>query len=55
MAERMPKPAEDAILCSLETASNSELDIFLRWFDLPGLLEYADWTNLMSYGLHGIW
>ncbi|KAG9571281.1 glycoside hydrolase family 18 protein, partial [Aureobasidium melanogenum] len=28
---------------------------YLRWFDLPGLLKYADWTNLMTYDLHGIW
>ncbi|KAI1852652.1 hypothetical protein JX266_002193 [Neoarthrinium moseri] len=28
---------------------------YLRWFDLPGLLQYADWTNLMSYDLHGTW
>lgn len=28
---------------------------YLRWFDMPGLLKYADWTNLMSYDLHGTW
>ncbi|KAK3177855.1 hypothetical protein K4F52_009407 [Lecanicillium sp. MT-2017a] len=28
---------------------------YLRWFDMPGLLEHADWTNLMSYDLHGTW
>ncbi|OHW99356.1 chitinase [Colletotrichum incanum] len=28
---------------------------YLRWFDMPGLLQYADWTNLMSYDLHGTW
>ncbi|KAK5994428.1 S-M checkpoint control rad4-like protein [Cladobotryum mycophilum] len=24
-------------------------------FDVPGLLKYADWANLMSYDLHGVW
>ncbi|VBB73365.1 Putative Glycoside Hydrolase Family 18 [Podospora comata] len=28
---------------------------YLRWFDLPGLLQYADWANMMSYDLHGTW
>lgn len=28
---------------------------YLRWFDLPELLKYADWTNLMTYDLHGTW
>ncbi|KAI0890230.1 chitotriosidase-1 [Annulohypoxylon maeteangense] len=28
---------------------------YLRWFDVPGLLEYADWANMMSYDLHGVW
>ncbi|CAH0045716.1 unnamed protein product [Clonostachys solani] len=28
---------------------------YLRWFDMPGLMKYADWTNLMSYDIHGIW
>lgn len=28
---------------------------YLRWFDLPGLMEYADAVNLMSYDLHGVW
>ncbi|KAK6207386.1 hypothetical protein LQW54_007215 [Pestalotiopsis sp. IQ-011] len=28
---------------------------YLRWFDVPGLLKYADWTNLMSYDIHGVW
>lgn len=26
---------------------------YLRWFDLPGMIEYADWINLMAYDLHG--
>ncbi|KAI1171966.1 chitotriosidase-1 [Nemania sp. FL0916] len=28
---------------------------YLRWFDVPGLLKYADWANMMSYDLHGVW
>jgi chitinase len=28
---------------------------YLRWFDLPGLVQYADWINLMTYDLHGVW
>ncbi|KAF2717775.1 glycoside hydrolase family 18 protein [Polychaeton citri CBS 116435] len=28
---------------------------YLRWFDVPGMLKYADWANLMAYDLHGIW
>ncbi|PHH89143.1 hypothetical protein CDD83_6594 [Cordyceps sp. RAO-2017] len=28
---------------------------YLRWFDMPGLLKYADWTNVMTYDLHGSW
>jgi chitinase len=28
---------------------------YLRWFDLPSLLLYADWINLMTYDLHGVW
>ncbi|KAL4812489.1 bacteriodes thetaiotaomicron symbiotic chitinase [Aspergillus spinulosporus] len=28
---------------------------YLRWFDVPSMLEYADWTNMMSYDLHGVW
>ncbi|KAH8706988.1 hypothetical protein GQ44DRAFT_831181 [Phaeosphaeriaceae sp. PMI808] len=28
---------------------------YLKWFDMPGLLKYADWANLMSYDLHGVW
>lgn len=28
---------------------------YLRWFDVPGMLAYADWANMMSYDLHGIW
>lgn len=22
---------------------------YLRWFDVPGLLQYADWTNLVCF------
>ncbi|KAF3055152.1 Killer toxin subunits alpha/beta [Daldinia childiae] len=28
---------------------------YLRWFDLPGMMKHANWVNLMSYDLHGIW
>ncbi|KAJ5400883.1 hypothetical protein N7465_011372 [Penicillium sp. CMV-2018d] len=28
---------------------------YLRWFDLKGMMKYADWVNLMSYDLHGVW
>ncbi|KAL4861996.1 hypothetical protein BDV12DRAFT_203444 [Aspergillus spectabilis] len=28
---------------------------YMRWFDLPGMLKYADWMNLMTYDLHGTW
>ncbi|KAK2611936.1 hypothetical protein QQS21_002042 [Conoideocrella luteorostrata] len=28
---------------------------YLRWFDLPQLVKWADWINLMSYDLHGVW
>lgn len=28
---------------------------YLRWFDLPAMAKYADWINLMSYDLHGVW
>ncbi|KAI0863675.1 hypothetical protein F4860DRAFT_521760 [Xylaria cubensis] len=28
---------------------------YLKWFDLPGMMKYADWVNLMSYDLHGTW
>ncbi|OJJ42141.1 hypothetical protein ASPZODRAFT_20739 [Penicilliopsis zonata CBS 506.65] len=28
---------------------------YLRWFDLPGMLKYADWMNWMTYDLHGVW
>ncbi|KAG6197388.1 hypothetical protein E4U50_007948 [Claviceps purpurea] len=28
---------------------------YLQWFDLPGMMKYCDWINLMSYDLHGTW
>lgn len=28
---------------------------YLRWFDLPGLIKYVDYINLMTYDLHGVW
>ncbi|KAL7921208.1 glycoside hydrolase family 18 protein [Trichoderma austrokoningii] len=28
---------------------------YLQWFDLPRMMEYADWINLMTYDLHGAW
>ncbi|KAF7131458.1 hypothetical protein CNMCM5793_004683 [Aspergillus hiratsukae] len=28
---------------------------YLRWFDLPDIVKYVDYINLMSYDLHGVW
>ncbi|OJZ81115.1 glycoside hydrolase family 18 protein [Aspergillus luchuensis CBS 106.47] len=28
---------------------------YLRWVDLPNMIKYADWINLMSYDIHGVW
>ncbi|MCJ1474244.1 hypothetical protein MMC13_002902 [Lambiella insularis] len=28
---------------------------YLRWFDLPNMIKHADWTNFMTYDLHGVW
>ncbi|CAG8001645.1 unnamed protein product [Penicillium salamii] len=28
---------------------------YLRWFDLPKMMKYADWVNVMTYDLHGVW
>lgn len=28
---------------------------YLRWFDVPGMVKYVDWINVMSYDLHGVW
>ncbi|KAF7316287.1 Chitin-binding type-1 domain-containing protein [Mycena indigotica] len=28
---------------------------YLQHFDLPGLLQSADWVNVMTYDLHGTW
>ncbi|KAJ0322115.1 hypothetical protein Brms1b_002330 [Colletotrichum noveboracense] len=28
---------------------------YLKWFDVPSMLKYADWTNIMTYDLHGVW
>ncbi|KAM0524100.1 hypothetical protein ACHAPE_001355 [Trichoderma viride] len=28
---------------------------YLRWFDLPRLVQYSNFVNLMSYDLHGTW
>ncbi|KAJ7467040.1 hypothetical protein FB451DRAFT_1340516 [Mycena latifolia] len=28
---------------------------YLQHFDLPGLMQYADWVNIMTYGLPGTW
>ncbi|KAK4442801.1 glycoside hydrolase [Podospora aff. communis PSN243] len=28
---------------------------YLRWFDLPGMVQHVDWINLMTYDLHGVW
>ncbi|KAK7056119.1 chitin-binding type-1 domain-containing protein [Favolaschia claudopus] len=27
---------------------------YLQHFDLPGLMQYADWVNVMTYDLHGL-
>lgn len=28
---------------------------YLRWFDMPSMVKYVDWINIMSYDLHGVW
>lgn len=28
---------------------------YLRWFDLPSIVKYVTFINLMSYDLHGVW
>ncbi|CAG8150355.1 unnamed protein product [Penicillium salamii] len=28
---------------------------YLRWFDIAGMMKYADWLNFMTYDLHGVW
>ncbi|KAK8085403.1 Bacteriodes thetaiotaomicron symbiotic chitinase [Apiospora hydei] len=28
---------------------------YLRWLDVRGPLEYANWINMMSYDLYGVW
>lgn len=28
---------------------------YLQHFDLPNLLKSADWVNIMTYDLHGVW
>lgn len=28
---------------------------YLRHFDIKAMMEYVDWTNLMTYDLHGTW
>ncbi|KAL4749617.1 hypothetical protein BDW72DRAFT_194648 [Aspergillus terricola var. indicus] len=28
---------------------------YLRGFDLPNMAKYADWINVMTYDLHGVW
>ncbi|RAH72534.1 glycoside hydrolase family 18 protein [Aspergillus aculeatinus CBS 121060] len=28
---------------------------YLRWFDLPKMIKYVDWINVMTYDLHGVW
>ena len=37
----------------LETLVTLKAYRYLRWFDLPLMLKYADWVNMMTYDLHG--
>lgn len=25
---------------------------YLKWFDMPGMMKYADWTNMVCINLH---
>lgn len=61
--DRGGKPDDTANMVKLFAAIRSEFDKvdrgyeltftipasywYLRWFDMPGLLKYADWTNLV--------
>ena len=40
--------------CVIKKCSLSDRTSHYR-FDLPNLIKYADWINLMSYDLHGVW
>ncbi|KAJ3559303.1 hypothetical protein NM688_g429 [Phlebia brevispora] len=52
------------IICTVFDASGHSLGLtftapssfwYLQNFNLPALLESADWINLMTYDLHGVW
>ncbi|KAJ7174359.1 bacteriodes thetaiotaomicron symbiotic chitinase [Mycena filopes] len=69
--ERGGTPADTANFVSLMARLRADFDMsghtfgltftapssfwYLQHFDLPGLLASADWVNLMSYDLHGVW